>query len=287
MRLPFLTLTVASVFLGICTSLQTRADISFYEMLLVLAGAIAAHISVNTFNEYFDFGSGLDAQTVKTPFSGGSGALIDEPAAAGAVLCLAVITLGIAILIGVYFIYSRGPLILPIGIVGVLIILSYTQWLNRYPLLCLLAPGVGFGPLMVVGTYIVLTGESAMPPYLVSLVPFFLASNLLLLNQYPDIEADARVGRRHFPIVFGVKRSTILYGFFAMAVCVTIVLGVLTGVFPRGGYISLIPLSAALVAFWGAREYALSVDKLTPYLAMNVLAAVLTPVLLGVAIAYG
>ncbi len=42
--------------------------------MLALLGAFLAHISVNTLNEYFDFKSGLDLETIKTPFSGGSGA---------------------------------------------------------------------------------------------------------------------------------------------------------------------------------------------------------------------
>ncbi|HUU74420.1 MAG TPA: hypothetical protein VMW70_17470, partial [Burkholderiales bacterium] len=65
-RLPFLVLTPVSIFLGYAASAATSGGIDFTEAMLVFLGAVAAHISVNTFNEYFDFRSGLDATTSKT-----------------------------------------------------------------------------------------------------------------------------------------------------------------------------------------------------------------------------
>jgi 1,4-dihydroxy-2-naphthoate octaprenyltransferase len=281
-RPPFLLMTLSSVFLGFATALASGARIDSLDAWLALLGALCAHISVNTFNEYFDFRSGLDTRTERTPFSGGSGALPDNPAAAGAVLGLAIIALGLTVLAGVYFIFRHGPLILPVGLLGVVIIITYTQWLNRYPLLCLLAPGVGFGPLMVVGTYFVLTGGYSPPALFVSLVPFFLASNLLLLNQYPDIDADAAVGRRHLPAAYGVEVSNAVYGGFAVAAGLTIIAAVELDYLPGIARTALLPLAAAFVAWSGAVRHARSVARLLPYLAMNALAAGLTPVVLGV-----
>jgi 1,4-dihydroxy-2-naphthoate octaprenyltransferase len=84
-------------------------------------------------------------------------------------------------------------------------------------MVCLIAPGPGFGVLTVVGTKVLLTGTYEPLSWLVSLVPFFLFNNLLLLNQYPDVEADASVGRRHFPIAYRVRASNIVYAVFAVA----------------------------------------------------------------------
>jgi 1,4-dihydroxy-2-naphthoate octaprenyltransferase len=79
MRVPFLILTPACVVVGVGTAYwQTRA-ISWFQILLVLLGALASHICINVFNEYFDFTSGLDARTQRTPFSGGSGMLPMQP----------------------------------------------------------------------------------------------------------------------------------------------------------------------------------------------------------------
>ncbi len=286
-RIPFLILTPVSVFLGFATSVATSEQIPYFDFFLVLIGASFAHISVNTFNEYFDFCSGLDGNTTKTPLSGGSGALIANPAAKNAVLYLAIVSLSLTILIGVYFTINLGMLIFPLGAIGVLIIVTYTTWLNRSPFLCLVAPGLGFGPLMVVGTHVVLTGEYSMQAFWVSLVPFLLASNLLLLNQYPDIVADKSIGRRHFPIVYGVKKSTYLYGVFVLAACGIIVAGIYNDLLPKLSVIGLVPMGISVVVFDGALKYGTSVQKLLPYLGMNVAATVSAPVLLGLGIILG
>lgn len=286
-RLPFLILTPISIFLGYAVSVASPADINPIDLVLVFLGAVAAHASVNTFNEYFDFRSGLDATTSKTPFSGGSGALVDNPEAASMVLCLAIVMLATTIAIGLYFVLERGLLLLPIGMLGVLIVLTYTPWLNRHPILCLVAPGTGFGPLMVIGTQVALTGEYTTSAFLASLVPFFLANNLLLLNQYPDIAADKGVGRRHVPIAYGLGFSSFLYGVFAASAIIVILGSVWSGVLPKASYFALAPMVLAAVVLYGATEHAKSTLKLVPYMAMNVVVAIVTPVILAASILLG
>jgi 1,4-dihydroxy-2-naphthoate octaprenyltransferase len=286
-RFPFLILTPVSVFLGLSTALQSGSSVNPVYFILVLLGAVAAHISVNTFNEYYDFKSGLDSITARTPFSGGSGALPVAPNAAGAVFFLAVATMATTILVGLYFVYLRGPSVLPIGLAGVVIVVTYTQWINRHPFLCLIAPGLGIGTLMVVGTHLILTGGYSSTALIVSLVPFFLVNNILLLNQYPDINADKHVGRKNIPIAFGTATSNLVYGLFILAAYATVALGVVFESLPRLSLIGLIPAALALTALVGALRHATNVEKLIPYLAMNVAAAVLTPVLLGVSLIIG
>lgn len=282
MRIPFLVLAPACVTLGLATALQSGVDISAIHLVLIFLGALSAHVSVNTFNEYFDFHSGLDAITQRTPFSGGSGALVADPGAHQQVLYLAVASLVFSLLIGVYFVMLRGWQILPVGLVGVATVATYTQLLNRNPWLSWSAPGLGFGPSMVIGTHIALGGDYSMTSLAASLVPFFLTNNLLLLNQYPDLEADSRVGRRHFLVAYGVDKGVLLYGLSVALAILVIVLGVWRGLFPILAYLSLLPVSAAVVAFLGLRKYGRNIEKLMPYMGMNVLAAVLTPLLFGV-----
>ena len=210
MRLPFLALTLSSVFLGSCAALAAAGDIAPVGLTLVLLGALCAHLSVNLLNEYHDFRSGLDALTVRTPFSGGSGALVDHPQAQSTVLRAGLATLAITIVIGGYLALARNPLILPIGILGVVLIASYTPWLNRRPLLCLVAPGIAFGPLMVGGTQLALNPAGPVDWWL-GVIPFCLANNLLLLNQLPDLEADRSVGRRHLPIAHGTAATAFVF----------------------------------------------------------------------------
>ncbi len=287
LRPSFLVLTPVCVFLGLSTSLAAQASINYFMVALVLLGAVAAHISVNTLNEYHDFKSGLDLKTDRTPFSGGSGALPGNPEMAGLVLTVGLLSLLVTVTVGLYFVAQRGMQILPFGLVGVVLVITYTQWLNRSPWLCLMAPGLGFGVLMVVGTHLVLTGGYSGLVWVVALVPFFLINNLLLLNQYPDIEADASVGRKTLPVVFGAAASNVVYSLFMVASGATILFLRVTGYLPDFGIIALLPIGFSLFALTGVMKYAANIGRHPLYLGANVVAAILTPLLLGIALVSG
>lgn len=286
-RPSFLILTPACVFLGLSLSLSTASQINWFDFFLILIGATSAHIAANTLNEYYDFKSGLDLQTNKTPFSGGSGALPENPAAANSVLIAGWISVIFTILIGIYFIFSQGDQILPIGLAGLLLVITYTQLINRSPILCLVSPGLGFGLLMVVGTYLILTGSFSGLVWFAPFVPFFLINNLLLLNQYPDIEADRNVGRNTFPIVFGIKNSNRIYFLFLVIPYSLITFAIFNQSIPILSFIALLPMLLSLFALLGALKYKANIAIYPQYLAANVAASILTPILLGLAIING
>jgi 1,4-dihydroxy-2-naphthoate octaprenyltransferase len=287
MRPSFLILTPICVFLGLSSSIAYQSTIDSLMFFIVLIGATFAHISVNTLNEYFDFKSGLDLKTDKTQFSGGSGALPDCPDMARIVLIIGLISLIITTVIGFYLIHQNGTLILPIGITGILLIATYTQYLNRSPILCLISPGLGFGILMVVGTNVILTSEQTLLPWLVSLVPFFLINNLLLLNQYPDIKADSSVGRNTFPNAFGIKKSNLVYATFMISAYSLIILLVLKGYIPTLSCIAILPIIFSLFSLAGMTKWTSNIGGHPRYMAANVAAATLTPLLLGISIIIG
>jgi len=281
MRGPFLVLTPVCVFLGVSSTIASNHEVDLLLLFLAFLGALTAHISANTFNEYFDFESGLDLITIKTPFSGGSGALPENPEAAKAVLYVGIVTLLITVAVGMFFIWKWGYGIVPIGIGGLLLILTYTQWINKFPLICLLAPGMGFGIFMVVGTQYVLSGEYVVLSWYLAAVPFFLVNNLLLLNQYPDIAADKKSGRNHFPIAYGTAASNVVYAFFVLASITIVVLGVLLDYFPMLSLIALLPVPLALLALSGAVKHGAEIGGFPKYLAVNVVVTIVTPLLLG------
>ena len=281
MRGPFLILTPVCVFLGASTVIANETQIDPYLLALALVGALFAHIGVNTLNEYFDFKSGLDLTTTKTPFSGGSGALPDHPESAPAVLMLGVAALLITSIIGFFFIWKGGPGIIPIGVLGLGLMVAYTGWVNKYPLLCLIAPGVGFGFLMVAGTHFVLAGEYLPLSWVAAVVPFFLVNNLLLLNQYPDIHADAAVGRNHLTIAYGIKMGNRAYTFFMLATIVVIAGGIGLGYFPLLSLIALLPMPLAFFSLSGAIKHGEKIGSFPQYLGANVAVTLLVPLLLG------
>jgi len=140
---------------------------------------------------------------------------------------------------------------------------------------------------MVAGTQFVLEGEYSPLSLLVALVPFFLVNNLLLLNQYPDIKADANVGRRHFPIVYGVSRSNMVYGLFALVTIAAIVIYILIGYLPALSLIALLPMPLAFFSLYGAIKHGETIGEFPQYLGANVAVTILTPLLLGIALIAG
>jgi 1,4-dihydroxy-2-naphthoate octaprenyltransferase len=284
MRVPFLILTPACVLLGIATAARSGAHINPLHILLVLVGAVCTHISVNAFNEYDDFKSGLDTRTERTPFSGGSGTLPANPGMAKTALIIALVSFGIVAMTGLYFTWLHGLALLPLGLLGMFVIVAYTPWLTRNPMLCLIAPGLGFGPLMVMGTYFALTGEYSWMAFTASLVPFFLVSNLLLLNQFPDVEADKTVGRRHFPILIGRHLSSIIFSTFLVLTYVTVIIGVILSILPIGSLLGLASLILGIPLLKNSIKYADDIGKLIPFMGNNVLVNLVTPVLVAVGI---
>ena len=284
MRLPFLLLTPICVLLGSGFVYYQGISLDTSLLALVLVGAILSHISVNMINEYLDFTSGLDLHTQRTRFSGGSGALPENPVMALPVLYGGVIAMLMAVVIGSYFIWHAGKAILPIGIVGILIIISYTRWLNRSPLLCLTAPGMGFGVLMVLGTTIVLSGQLLPGAWLVTICPFMLVNNLLLLNQLPDIEADRNAGRRHLPITHGVKTSMLVYTLFATSAYLSVIYAVVFQHLPGLSLLCLLTIPLALFAIQGGNRYGKNIGTKPQHLAANVAVSLVTPALVAISL---
>lgn len=269
-RPNFMVLTPICVLLGVAVALLDAGRVDVADALIALLGGVLAHAAVNLLNEYDDFKSGLDAITVRTPFSGGSGTLPAHPEAAPAALAAGLLSVAGTFLVGVYFAWTRGMAIVPLGLLGLAIVVAYTPWITRRPMVCLLAPGIGFGPLMVMGTAFVLTGHYTAAAAWASLAPLFLVSELLLINQFPDIDADRKVGRHHLPITIGRVRSSWIYVAFLLAAFAVIAAGPALGLLPAWSLLGLAPLPVALFLARGVLRHAGNDQALVPYLGINV-----------------
>lgn len=269
-RLNFLTLTLLCVLLALAYSLFAGAAVQLVPFVLVSVIALAAHTSVNSFNEYFDFRSGLDFLTPKTQFSGGSGTLIKAPEKARIALLFSWFTLAVVVIGGLYLVAEYGWPLLAIGIPGVIIIYSYTQYINRFPLLCLVAPGVGFGLLMTLGAIWVFLQTLTGGAWLLAIIVSLFISNLLLLNQFPDVDADRKVGRRTLPIAMGKERSAFVFAAqYGLAIALH-VFAIAGGWLPVHSLLALLSIPMLLKLVPGVFRTKGSVLKLTPFLGLNV-----------------
>lgn len=285
MRARFLLLTLACLVPALALGwYQTGALDPLTVALIVLAG-LASHVAANALNEYEDFRSGLDFTTKRTPYSGGSGTLVAHAEFAPVALYLGLTCLMITLSIGWYFVQKQGAILIAPGLLGLVLVMAYTRWINLFPLLCLLAPGVGFGLLMVNLTVLVLTGKPSFEALALSVPVFLLVSNLLLINQLPDIEADRRVGRRHVAVAWGVVCAVRIYIVLAVCVYLSILATWLAGVLPMGVMLGWL---TAPLAFWVSKDLVrwcgTDIHTLVPVMGRSLAVTLLTPLLLAAGI---
>lgn len=279
-RPGFLMLAPLCAGLGVTLAWQQGEPPPLLDTVLVLSGAVLAHATVNLLNEYEDFVSGLDLITRRTPYSGGSGALPTTPSAAKRVLGAAFGTLALVIAIGLYFLWLRGLPMLVLGAAGVVLMLTYTRWITRSPLLCLFAPGLGFGPVMVLGSLVALGARLDDLAVTVALISLLLVSELLLINQIPDVDADRKVGRRHLVITLGKHKAARLVGLMLLAGFGVLAAGLLTGWLPAWSALALAPAPAALWISLTLPHALASPQKLDTVLGINVAVLLTTLALL-------
>jgi 1,4-dihydroxy-2-naphthoate polyprenyltransferase len=269
-RPQFLVLSLALVLLG--TSIAYKDgyfDVS--KFLLTAIGLLLAHASVNVLNDYFDFKSGLDSQTTPTPFSGGSGILIQGLLKPESVYRFGLVLLLGAFFIGIYLTVISGWQLLIFVFIGGLFIYFYTTFLTK-KLAGELGAGLGLGTLPVIGTYFIQTGSFNYEILLVSLIPGLLTANLLFLNEFPDFDADKTVNRYNLVIALGKKNASILYVLIVSCVYLMIIGAVITGIMPYQALLALITiifgLKAIIILF---RNYDKNTVKITPALKYNVI----------------
>jgi len=279
-RFQFLPLTVILVSLG-TTIAAHEGYFHFGHFLLAMIGSILVHMTVNVINDYHDYVDGIDLNTQRTPFSGGSGVLPSNLLKPKQAFWFATICLLIAMVIGVYFVMVKGWLLFPLLLIAGFSAYFYNVYLAKW-LIGEIFAGLCFGPLLVLGSYYVQTGRYSWETLVASLAPGILTTNLLFLNEFPDWEADRKGGRRHFVISLGKKDASYLFVALLTASYLCIIAGVLTKMMPVVTLIGLGTIGFGWKAAKGALKYYDNTEKLVPILGANVITILGTQALLAV-----
>ncbi len=283
-RPQFLTLSIVLAFLGTVIAWHD-GYFHFGHALLAGIGLVLAHISVNTLNDYFDYRSGIDLAARRTPFSGGSGILPARSLRPGQVLGLGLVSLLLTVPIGIYFVLASGWQLLPMLLVAAFFILLYSPFIlkKHWPEW---VAGVGLGALPVLGMYFVQTGAYSFTAVIASIPSAFLVHNLLLLNEFPDVEADKLANRKTLPITIGKNRAAIFYAVVTIAMYVWIIGWVAASVMPAWTLLALLTIPLSIKAIKGAIHHD-DPSKLMPGMAANVMAMLLIQILIGIGYVLG
>ncbi len=249
---PKITLaSMSSILLGAAAAVHS-GSYAWGWLILVVLGIFALEWAKNASGEIYDFASGADqavADSDRSPFSGGKRVLVDGLLTVRETWAIAIAGYALCIGAGLIIVVMREPLVLWLGLAGVALAffyhappfkLSYRGWGEG-------AVFIAYGPLICVGTYLVMT--STLPTWVVWLgLPLgVLIASFLWINEFPDFRADASAGKRTMVVRLGrVAAARVFAGLLVAAfalLLVSLAFGVPTGAL--GGLVATVPAIGA------------------------------------------
>jgi 1,4-dihydroxy-2-naphthoate octaprenyltransferase len=199
----------------------------------------------------FDTVSGADdANVTPTQFSGGSRVIQYGLVSLRQMATLATVFYVLAGIIGLILLATNGSTaLLVIGVIGFIVSLGYTAPPLKFVYRGLgeIAVAIGFGPLMLLGAYVVQTGGTLSWEAFVASIPIALLVALILyVNEIPDRRGDAHAGKRTLPVRF--SRTAVINGYrvTVAAAYVALVAGVVLGILPIPTLLMLLTIPLAL-----------------------------------------
>lgn len=205
------TLVAAFIPVAVGTAIALRHE-SFQAIpaALCLGFAFLIQIGTNFANDYFDFKKGADTDRRMGPARAVASGVVKPRT----MLLATIVILVLAFVIGLCLLPYGGTLLLVVGIASLVCAIAYTG--GPFPLAYL---GLGdvfvvafFGLVAVGFTQFVQTGIFPREAWLAGLGVGLAINNLLVVNNYRDMEEDAQNGKKTLAVRFGRKFSLWQYG---------------------------------------------------------------------------
>jgi 1,4-dihydroxy-2-naphthoate octaprenyltransferase len=245
-RIRTLPAAIAPVLVG--TALAGWQHI-FHPLRFVaaLVGAIFIQVGTNLSNDYSDARRGADAEDRLGPVRVTAGGLVPP----SQVLVATYVSFGVAVLAGVYLVVVAGWQLLLVGGASILAGVLYTGGPKPYGY-----EGLGelfvflfFGIVAVAGSYFVQVKHLDWKAFALAVPVGLLASAILVVNNFRDIDSDRRAGKRTLAVRLGRDKTRTM---FAVIVYVAFLLSPVTWVFgPMRPWLLLpwltLPLAAQIV----------------------------------------
>ncbi len=232
-RPKFLTASASPVLVGSALGFAVAGTFSWPLFLLALFAIMALHSGANIANDYFDHLSGNDWLNKNvTPFSGGRQFIQKNILSPKITLAAALFCFALGISIGLVILYlTRSWFILILGLAGLLGGFFYTA-----PPVKLGYRGVGeiaiaflFGILPLYGSYYLQTGLIDITPLPAACVVGILIFLIILINEFPDLPADAAVNKKTLVVLLGTPTGVRIYRIAVISAFVIMVAGVFVG----------------------------------------------------------
>ena len=208
-RAAVFSMTVTSGLIGALLAIGAQqltgeVTVNWGYLLLAIVGLVVAHAANNMINDYFDLEGGVDTddyvRALYAPHPILSGWVTKRQL--GTAILLAN---GIDLAILLVLMAARGPLVAAFALGGLFISVFYVAPPIRLKHIGLGEPGVFlvWGPLMVVGTFFVATGQIPGWVWVASLPYAILVTTVLFGKHIDKIDADRKKGVRTVPVILG------------------------------------------------------------------------------------
>lgn len=212
-RLPFLIASIIPALIGIAIAVKN----GFFDpilAMLVIIGVAAIHAALNVANDYHDYRTGADeVNLTPTPFSGGSRIIQHGLLSPDSVFKVFSSLYALGLAIGTFLALTRGLIIALIMVIGVFISYFYSAKPLRFSEKGIgeVMVGIGFGPIIILGSYAVMAMSLSLDPLLVSIPIGILIALILYVNEIPDRQWDIKAGK--LTLVARIKEEDIAKGY--------------------------------------------------------------------------
>lgn len=221
---PFsLTASVLPVVIGAVLAASAEGPVLWPLFPLIVVCSLLFHIGTNMVSDYFDYRRGVDRDET----FGGSRVLIEGLVTPKQLLAAGIILFAIGFSLGLLLVAVRGWPIFILGVIGLLGGWFYTGGPVAYKYVALgdLLVFILMGPLMVIGSYLALTGGFSLTVLYASLPVGCLVAAILHANNLRDIAHDAQANIKTMAMVLGVPAAKAIYvGLVAGAYLVVLVM---------------------------------------------------------------
>ncbi|MEO7598004.1 MAG: 1,4-dihydroxy-2-naphthoate polyprenyltransferase [Opitutus sp.] len=215
---------------------------------LCLGFALLVQIGTNFANDYYDFIHGADTAARVGPRRAVAAGLV-KPQVMRTAMWL---VFGSAFICGLGLLAWGGPWLLVIGIASILCGIAYTggPWPLGYHGLGDLFVFIFFGLIAVSATYFVQAGALVRDAIVAGVPIGLLAANILVVNNYRDVETDALAGKRTLAVRFGRGAARAQHaGSLVLAFAACLYFALLDR-----SYWPLLPLFLTPLALWQVRK---------------------------------
>ena len=257
-RLKFLAGGLVGGALGTAIAVTIGARFHVAAYALAQLTITAFHLMTHYTNDYFD--RAADVRSVRTPYSGGSGALVDGSLAPRVALIAGIVcaTIGFAGALSLA-VDVRAPIA-----TGLAVAIGVFAWAYSAPPTRLLARGLGeVDTALVVAVLVPLCAFAAQRPPLgsfgVALATTLPAAAaifaMMLAVEYPDLASDALGGKRNLVVRVGPRRARAFGLAAVIATYVAVGIAIVSGAPPALAIVEAtsVPLGIGLARKFAAR----------------------------------